>query len=302
MNESIFLVAMLVPFVILLVAIGAVLKFVHGFVLSLFGRAPSDEPVRPSTGVGRFLGQVAAKLLYPFEQMLRVTSLVYFMVAVIVVADRLRLWDDGLVDAKAQVTALRTLCQPYGSFEAAVPAATACPTPKPSTMYTVEVADLAVTGADGFDTTTVVSLAEIGRQVGVGDTIVYAHPLGQPQNFRRHLSQTIGSGVGFLLGLAVTLRATAIALARMRRGLSGAKSDDDRSFWEAFWPFGSRSSGTSLDQGPDMPSFGMGAVAARYGFGAARVACPTPRDSQSRSLDRETFGRRKPEDAPIRKG
>ena len=300
MGEALAMVEFAAPLIVLLVAVGAVLKFAHGLVLTLLGRAPSEEPVRPSTGVGRFLGRAVSRLLHPFEQGLRIVSALLFLAVVFLTVDRLRLWDDGLVDAEARVSAIRTVCAPLDSLDAQVPVATSCPTPIPAGQHTIEVADLTVVGADGFDVVATVSTARIGRGVAVGEIVAYAHPLGQPQKFDRHLHQHFGMGGWVLLAVAAAVRGTAIAIGAIRSGLSGARENEGRSLFDGGASLRRSRGGDPADLGPDMPGFGFGTALARVGLDAAMERRPAQRALPRGPGERETIGRWTREDAPRR--
>jgi hypothetical protein len=130
-----------VPLLVVLVVIGSVAKFLHGLGLAVLGRAQPAE-VAPATPVGRFLGLTLSRLLAPLEQIVVVASTLIVFLGIFLLADRWRLWDDGLVDVTATVVAAETRCAPRGETPKVFTGLPICPQPIPSDLRPYRTVDL----------------------------------------------------------------------------------------------------------------------------------------------------------------
>ncbi len=278
----------IVPLVVALVVIGSVAKFLHGLGLALLGRAQPTE-VAPATPVGRFLGLTLSRLLAPLEQIVLVASTLIVALGVFLIADRWRLWDDGLVDVTAKVVAAETRCAPRGETPKVFSALPICPQPIPPDLRPYRTVDLERTTASG-ETIRVTVRRDLlpDPRAGVGDTVVVAHPVDDPTGFATHLHQNVLLDPWTLILAGVVVRAAATVIRRLRRSLTGTKDEAGEGLFVGLLRMLRRRRGTDpdADEGFELPSGDRAAFLARTHLAAG------PRGSAGSARPAGGFGRR----------
>lgn len=261
------------PLIVVVVSVGVALSFGHRFVLALLGR-PQPAESGPVTPVGRFLGRALAAVLAPIQQILAIVAMFLVLSTMLFLADRHRLYDDGLVDTTVTIVGPTTRCLAFGvDRNAALPTAPTCDETDRTGRQVVEALDVTFVGAGGrtFTVAAPLYLAEPGHR-SPGDTFRASYYPAEPLRLGLHLHQMLTLGLDKLLLAGVVAWGLSMVVRRIRRRLAGKTDDggEEGGIGAALRRLAKRAAAALAGDGTTPLQPDLGTTAARSGLGAGR--------------------------------
>ncbi|WP_333825994.1 hypothetical protein [Pinisolibacter sp.] len=274
------------PLIVIALMIGVAASFGYRFVLALLGR-PQPSESGPVTPVGRFLGRTLSMLLAPIQQILAIVAMFLVLSTILFLADRYRLYDDGLVDTTVTIVGRTRRClDPGVDRNAALPTAPACSDTGETGRQVIDALDVTFVGAQGRAITAAAPLyLAKPEHRSPGDTFRASYYPAEPLRLGLHLSEMNLIGLDKLLLAGLVSWGLSMVVRRIRHRLVG-KTDDDAA--EEGGILGAvrglfRRIGAALaGSGAALPPPDTGVIAARAGLGVGRPAAAS-----------EGFGRRR---------
>ncbi len=233
-DDAFFMTLALLPiFVVVVVGFVLVKYSFHGLV-HLFGWQLTRRPAPVARRAWqKVAGVVLAKLLAPAEQVPLIASVVVFCGGLYLVLDRMRLWDDGLVDTRATVVGLSTACIPYDWFIVPVGTARDCRASERGSYSEREVVQLVYTTAAGSETRALVTRRFLENEdVAIGASVPISYAATEPTHLDYHLWAKSRISPWLIMLVALVLHAVAMVVRRIRRWLAGRPVEEESGLFE----------------------------------------------------------------------